>query len=213
MGTVKLNVGGVAKYIAAGPAKQRRVLRDYKYPDPQGYAQAGYYRDAQEIIEAYHRGEYENEWLLQRAAELQVQAAAMVGQRSTRLRSNATALRSYATHFGERRLEVLAHVSLRTTIAGVIISAQPDLHVRERNHERIIKLEFAKDQSPEELKVESQLLLQAATAMGLGLAGGDVLCFDCRNGEVYRGPRRAGSRLSADIEAACQTIAAIWDDL
>jgi hypothetical protein len=79
MGTVKLNVRGVAKYIAAGPAKQRRVLRDYKYPDPQGYAQAGYYRDAQEIIEAYHRGEYENEWLLQRAAELQVQAAAMVG--------------------------------------------------------------------------------------------------------------------------------------
>jgi hypothetical protein len=118
MGTVKLNVRGVAKYIAAGPAKQRRVLRDYKYPDPQGYAQAGYYRDAQEIIEAYHRGEYENEWLLQRAAELQVQAAAMVGQRSTRLRSNATALRSYATHFGERRLEVLAHLSLRTTIAG-----------------------------------------------------------------------------------------------
>ena len=212
MGTVKLNVRGVAKYIAAGPAKQRRVLRDYKYPDPQGYAQAGYYRDAQEIIEAFHCGRYENEWLLQRAAELQTEASAtVVGQRSTRLRSNATALRSYATHFGNRRLEVLPHLKLRTTIAGVIISAQPDLHVLERRRERIIKFEFAKGQSPEELKVESQLFLQAAVAMGLGFGGGDVLCYDCRSGEVYRG--RVGSRLNADIEAACQTIAAIWDDL
>ena len=211
MGVVKLNVRGIAKYIVASPAKQRKVLRDYKYPDPQGYAQAGYYRDAQEIIEAYHKANHEKDWLSDGAGRLQAEASAVVGQRATRLRSNATALRSYATYFGDKRFEVLAPLKLRMVVAGVVITAQPDLHVRERGRERIIKLELAKGQSPDELKIESQLLLQAADAMGLGLESADVLCYDCRSGAIYRG--RAGSRLNADIEAACQTIALVWDEI
>jgi hypothetical protein len=47
---IKISLKGLAKFMTASPSAQRKVLRDYKYPKPEGEAQASFYRDARRDI-------------------------------------------------------------------------------------------------------------------------------------------------------------------
>ena len=51
-----LTTNGVIKYLATTDAAQReKILRDYKYPDPEGDAQGMYYQPARDAIRKYHQ--------------------------------------------------------------------------------------------------------------------------------------------------------------
>ena len=43
---IKISLKGFAKYMVANSAQQRKILTDYKYPQPEGQAMATYYREA-----------------------------------------------------------------------------------------------------------------------------------------------------------------------
>lgn len=211
---IKLSMWGLADYMTSNPAKQRSILRQYKYPgDDEARAKVLYYREARDIIAAYHGGDCVPDWLEERAIELDSLARLSTGRTKTRLRHNSRTIRDYAETFAGRKFEILQDVRLTWEHGGVRVSVVPDLHVREKRIERIIKLGFAKDEpDPARVKIAGQLMYQAAEDVGMGLNSAGVLFLDIARGLEYRGAR-AGSRTIADLQAACETIRDVWERL
>jgi len=207
---IKISLKGLAKFMTASAVAQRKILRDFKHPDPEGSAQARYYKEARDRIAAFHRHQHGDGWLSQEAGTIASHALASTPATRVRLQNNARALRAYERHFGGRQFEILPDVSLDLKYAGVRISVQPDLHVREQGREKIIKLEFSKKEPDgKAVRVIAQGLFEAASNAHLGLSSGDVLYMDCVRGAAHKGAR-VGARMAKEIEAACQNIAALW---
>ena len=210
---IQISVKGLAKYMHSGPATQRKVLRDFKYPDPEGSAQAKYYREARKWIVAYHQNDHDESWLHRKADQLDLRAGHQGGHSAVRLGNNARALRHYVRAFAGKPFEVLSELKLDLIYGPVRITVAPELHVLEKGKERIIKLDFSKTAPDTKLvKTITQAMFEAATQHGLQLPPSSVLYMDVTRHKVHRGARM-GARLSRDIEAACQNITAIWDGL
>lgn len=210
---IKISVKGLAKFMTSSPANQRKILRDFKYPDPEGSAQAIYYREARDFISAYHKNSHPNQWLQEKADQLLYLGKQSSGQSKTRLTNNARGILSYSEHFGSKKFEPLGDLTLFLSFRGVRVTVRPDLHINEKGKEKIIKLEF-NTQPPDErlLKIISQVMFEATSNNGSGLPSSSILCFDVPRGRTYKGAR-AGSRALKEIEAACENILAIWETL
>lgn len=206
----QISLKGLVKYMTSRSSGQRKTLRDYKYPNPEGKVQAVYYREARNAIADYHKHQHSPEWLRRQADIIDTNANAAAGQTQTRLHHNARVLRVYERYFSAKQFKVLKDLSLDLSFAGVRVSVYPDLHVREGNKEKIIKLDFNVDKPDEEtIKIVTQAMFEAADRAGLGLSSSCVLYYDLSTGQIYKGARM-GSRTRSDIEAACKNIAAIW---
>ena len=207
---IKISLKGLAKFMTGGAAAQRKILWDFKHPDPEGSAQARYYKEARDRIAAFHGHQHADGWLSQQAGTIASHALTSAPAAKVRLQNNARALRAYERHFGDRQFEILPDLSLELTYSGVRVSVQPDLHVRELGREKIIKLEFSKKEpNAKAVKIMAQGLFEAATKAALGLSSTDVLYLDCVRGTAHKGAR-VGARMGKEIEAACQNIAALW---
>lgn len=208
---IPITLKGLAKFMTASPANQRKILRDFKYPKEEGHAQALYYREAQDLIYARHKHDHPTSWLMQRASQLRSLAAATGGQSGTRLAHNARGIEQYVQHFAGRRFEVLTEIDLSMTVAGVRVKINPDLHVREGDKEKIIKLEFStKEPEDRVIRVICQTMFEGALKNGYRLPASCVLYFDVPRGAPHRGAR-AGARMRAEVEAACQNIVSLWE--
>lgn len=211
---IKISLKGLAKFMTASPANQRKVLRDFKYPDPEGHAQATYYREARDYISEYHKKGYKPQWLIDKAKVL-IENSALVPSRRTQIRykNNARSLYSYCQHFGNKSFDILPVPALGLSFNGVTITVFPDLHVQESGRDNIIKLEFSKE-TPEErvVKIINQIMFEAQLSEGMDLLSSGVLLYDVPRGHIYRGAR-VGARMRSEIEAACSNIAAIWDGI
>ncbi|MFH2001901.1 MAG: hypothetical protein ABIK28_19635 [Planctomycetota bacterium] len=209
----RISLKGLANFMTSGAARQRKILRDYKYPDPEGAAQAGYYRDARNCILEYHREGREEAWLYERHRHLRGQSIVAPPQVKPRLENNARAVRQYARNFSGRNFTILENVPLALAFSGVTVSVYPDLHVNERNREKIIKLDFSKQPTNDQaIRIMSQAMFEAQVQAGMGLTSASVLYLDVPRSQEYRGAR-AGSRMLREIEAACENITAIWDGI
>lgn len=207
---IRISLKGLVKYMTSRSSVQRKTLSDFKYPNPEGKAQAGYYREARSAIVTYHRNQHIPDWLRRRADILAANASANSGQIRTRLNHNARALRAYERQFSGRQFTVLTDLALELTFAGVRVSVYPDLHVQEGGKEKMIKLDFNVGSPDDEgIKIVTQAMFEAAEGAGLGLPSSCVLYYDLSSGKIFKGARM-GSRMLADIEAACLNIAAIW---
>ncbi len=208
---IKIGIKGLAKFMTSGAAAQRKAVRDYKYPDPEGQAQAKYYRDVRRMIVKFHDDSLDSLWLEAQAAALMasVQSAKNI-QTVARLKNNARALKRYADNFGNTKYEILEELNLVLTFSNVQVIVSPDLHVREGGMEKLLKLEFAeKVPDKETIKIITQGMFEAALANSLNFPSSQILYVDVPRGMRYKGAR-LGARMRANIEAACQTIAAIW---
>src|SRR5450759_1912189 len=102
----QISIKGLAEFMAAGPSKQRTIVRRYKYPqEDEARAMRTYYREARDVVEAHHRRASGSAWLLEEAARLETRANYLEGQSRTRLRHNVRGLRAYEAHFAERPFE------------------------------------------------------------------------------------------------------------
>jgi hypothetical protein len=208
---IRITLKGLAKFMTATPAQQRKILRDFKYPKEEGLAQAVYYKEARDFIYSKHKNNRPTSWLVDRAAQIQLLASAAAGNTKTRLGHNARALQEYAQHFGDRHFDVLGDLDVSLSIAGVRVKINPDLHVREGETEKLIKLEFSnKPPDQQVVRIICQTLYEGAQQGGRVFQPAAVLYLDVPRGEVYRGARTR-SRLRGEIDAACQNIAALWD--
>lgn len=210
---IRIGIKGLAKFMGGSPAQQRKVLKDHKYPDPEGHAQATYYREAGDAIRAFHRYGRGVPWLAQQATDLEALSLGSMGQTKVRLGHNSRALDAYARHFGHKVFTILPVPKLGVSYSGVHINVLPDLHVEENGAEKIIRLEFLKEEpDPSLIRVTSQLLFEAQSAAGMGLSSSSVLYFDVQRGKVHKGAR-AGAHTLREVEAACKNIAALWDSI
>ncbi len=209
-----ITVKGLADYMTSNPAKQRKILKEFKYPAlDEARAKIHYYREARDAVVAFHKGGRDRNWLIAQVAKLTGQSATATPSSQKRLRHNARALLAYATHFGDKKFEVLSKLNWKLTHSGVRISIQPDLHVRERDKEKVIKLEFSAHEPDERItKIIGQCMFEGARAADLNLPSSSVIFVDVSRGEVYKGAR-LGAYMRNDIHAACDTIADIWQKI
>jgi hypothetical protein len=175
---------------------------------------AFYYSDALRSIVRFHDANHDTAWLLERAAELHDKAT--TEQRrpfAIQFASNGRALESYAQHFAtpwcSRGAMPKSRLSLR--FGRVVVAASPDVVLRVKNADRFVKLAFSKEAQDERVsRVMAQVMFEALEEHGLGVTSGQVRVYNLSSGDDSRGAR-LGSRLRADIEAACETLEALWD--
>ena len=210
----KISLKGLAGFMTAGHARQRSILRTFKYPqDEEARAKITYYREARDRVAAYHKAVRDAPWLLAEAHYLDGLAALSVGRTATRLAHNARALRAYARHFSGRGFQVLQEVTLQLQYEDVLVSVHPDLHIREGKQEKIVKLEFVVEEPSDEfIKIVTQAMFEAAQSARMRLPPSAVLLFDVPRGTAHKGAR-LGARMRRELEAACENISAIWDKI
>jgi len=209
---IRISLKGLAKFITSNPSQQRKILRDFKYPDPEGGVQAVYYAEARDAIVKFHKNMKPKEWLEAQAQRLSEFAAQSDGRARARHRHNAVALYDYKENFGGRQYTVLQPPRIKLTYSGVIISATPDMYVEERGRQRLIKFEFNRNASdPRLAKIVTQAMYEAQAGEGIGLPSSAVLYLNIHTGETTKAQTR--SRLQQEIEDACQNIAALWDGI
>jgi hypothetical protein len=213
MERIKITVKGLAKFMTATPSGQRRILRQFKYPDDdEPRAMRLYYGETVDAIKAYHKNSKDRQWLLDQADLCSDLATSLGGRSATRLRNNARALRQYADNFHRRKFEVRPDLKLAFSHSDVRVSVVPDLHVRERAKEKIIKLDFATDWDGEQARIVSQCMFEAFRETETTITPAAVLYLHVATGREVRGAR-VGSRLMGDFRAACENINALWDTI
>lgn len=207
---IKITAKGLAKFMTAGESRKRTILRDFKHPDPEGFAQANYYHEAREAIRQFLKGETDLAGLNQRAVALRVDALGASGSTVTRLRSNARAIVQFAKNLPNLVCEVLDDVLLSLSHNGVRVSTSPDLHVRFRGRDTLLRFEFSRQPLPALIpRIMCQLMADACTVKGIPIAPKDCLYVDVARGALYS-RAKARARSSKDIIAAMENIEAIW---
>lgn len=212
---IKISVKGLAKFMTASPAGQRRVLKQFKFPDDdEPRAMRLYYGEAVDAIKGYHNLENpDRQWLLDQSQLISQLAAVLGGQSGVRLRNNARAVRQYSENFHDRKFTILADLRMALVHGDVRITVAPDLHVKEGNKEKIIKLDFSRT-GPEDgqLRIVSQCMFEAFRADHGAITPSSVLYLVVSSGSEHRGAR-VGARLLADVRAACENIGALWETI
>lgn len=209
---ISIGIKGLAKYMTSGAATKRKILYDYKYPDPEGSAQAQYYTEARSTIARLVRKTIDRPLALQRSDELLAMGDAVRGARGTKLKCNGRAIAQYVRHFGAKEFEWLQPPKLELAFGPVRIVTTPDLHVRDGHRERLIRLEFASGLNPEVAQIIAQGVFESAQQAGLAIPASAVSVWRLSDGTVHGGARM-GSRRRKDIEAECHNIVAIWPSL
>jgi len=207
---IKITAKGLAKFMTAGESRKRSILRNFKFPDPEGYAQANYYNEARTAIDRFACGQLSMADLFARAEELRDGARASCGVTSARLRNNARAVSQFARNFPRFACVALGDVKLSISVAGVRVSSAPDLHANVKGRESLIRFDLSGQ--PAHVLVPSivcQLMADAASVRGLGVDPKDCLYIEVAKGIIHR-RARPRARISKDIDAACKNIAAIW---
>jgi hypothetical protein len=210
---IRITAKGLAKYMTSGDASKRKILRDYKFPDPEGAVQAKYYAEARRVIEQYHDRGNDASIIVSAVDELNTRAAREQGRKHDRLRNNIRALESYLSNFGKRKLTILSTPDVKFTHGQVLVSAYPDLYVKDGDRHKIIKLDLGKDHpKPEMIRIVLQVTYAAAQAANLPVLPKDVIYVEVERGIQHSGVSKR-ARLQRDIEAACQTIEDVWPKL
>jgi hypothetical protein len=133
------------------------------------------------------------------------------GKTAQRLEQNALAIRRYEQFLGARKLEVLDPCRFQLKYFDVVISVVPDLHTREGNKVKLVKIQFGGPPEKEQsIRVMTHCLLEAANLAGLKLPHTSVIYLDLPRA-VEHHAQRSGSKTLRDIRAACQTISQLWD--
>ena len=207
---IRITVKGLAKFMTRGPAGQRKVLRDFKLPKPEGFVQSIYYGEARRAIRDYHSKGNDPATLVSAIEDLRTEADRATGQGQTRLEHNIRAVESYLRHFANKRFTVLETPRLRYSHENVTVSATPDLFVEENGREKLIKLELGAD-APDHtmVKIILQVMYQAAVSDGIAVRPQDVIYLDASRAVQHKGAK-VRARLTGEIEAACENIEAMW---
>lgn len=207
---IRLSAKGLAKYMTSGPASQRRILWNYKHPDPEGAVQAKYYAEARLAIQQFHQSGNDPSTALRSLESLLSKTSRLSARKQDRVRNNIRALESYISHFGRRKLTILAQPNITLIHGEVTVSAFPDLYVKEGSRHRLIKFDFSKEPpNPKMITIILQVTFAAAQRASLPLRPQDVVYLDVTRGGEHNGARLR-AHLMKDVEAACQTIQDVW---
>ncbi|WP_157384491.1 hypothetical protein [Nitratireductor soli] len=221
-----ISVNKMAEYIVSRGARQRKILHDRKYPDPDFNAGI-YHREVSEAVSRYITdGAIDTSPLDTMLHTLEQQTPEKIGT-ARRVNANIDALERFNTMLDDIDLmgaeAVLgAHNPAKLTFFNVEVSVRPEIVLRAtakgKSYVGAWKLHFSKTHPHTE---ESAGYVSAAVNeyCRLHLAGPDdiinpAFCqvIDVASGTVFPGVKATKQRLN-DIEAECQNIAALWPSI
>lgn len=207
---MRISVKGLAKFMTSGEAAKRKILKDFKFPNPEGGVQAAYYVEARHAIAQYHNSGNDPAVIVAEVQRLGQKAYRATGGKRTRLEHNMRALQSYLENFGREEFKVLATPSISLRKGDVVVSARPDLFVRHDGREKLIKLDLGTSTPiPRVINITIQVIYDAALSDGIEVLPKDVIYIDVARAEAHLGAR-VRTRLRTEIQAACQNIEALW---
>lgn len=212
---IKLSFHALADFMSSSPAKQRKTLFDYKYPDEdEPTAKRLYYRESRDAIRGYHAGSKDSEWLEDKASRLEDLASVNPSKpASVRLKSNSRALRAYARNYDSDAIILSDPFKGSLTYGDIVISVNTDLRGIERKKEKIIRLDYSRDEPDAKYcSIAAQIMFEAACEADIDLPTSAFVIRHIESRTDYT-PARKGARILRDIEATCENIQAIWQTL
>jgi hypothetical protein len=225
---IKFGLSEFAAYMAAGAGSRRTQLTAKKFPKEEDKIPSQYYAPVVKLLRNYHVEGHKSEWLELEAVNQDAKALSAVEGVSLEEKMKAKfkadkhgnfarVLRAYKQYFSNKKYRVLEQIDLPYSVGNVRISIRPDLHVIQGKTEKLIKF-WCKDEKvtnrPKllEIRVMTQLMLEAANMHGHLLSGSQILLLDVETGETHKGAK-LGAHLGKDIIAECQTMEAVWPTL
>jgi hypothetical protein len=205
----QLSARGLVRYLTAGPAMQRKILYDFKHPEPEGTAQAGYYREFRATLARFHKDRLPVEWMLLRAGELELRASRSLSKRRTRLAANARAIRNYCESFPESHFTLLPIPKLRIVDGDVAVRVRVDFRILENGAERLVILLPSQNVTDDEARLHCNLVAEAAARAGLAISPRSVRAFVLHRGRVVNASA-SRTKFRMDLDAALKNIAGIW---
>jgi ElaB/YqjD/DUF883 family membrane-anchored ribosome-binding protein len=210
---IKISVAGLAKFMNATSFRQRRLLRDYKFPfnkDGTRKPQIVRYSEARATIQKYHQSDNDVTVLLDAVEALKKKAADHPEKDQSRLQDNIRAIRTYMKYFQRNEFTVLANPRPKYVHGDVYVSATPDLYVEDNGAKKLIKLDFsATAPNDEVISIILKVMHEAAMVEELGVKPADVIYLDVSRQQQFTG-KKLNKQLKRDIDAACETIEDIW---
>lgn len=222
----RISVNKLAEYMVSKAARQRKLLRDRKYPD-EDFNMGMYHREATEAVARYLvSDQLSTAQIDNQIAAIKQQTPAAIGTQR-RLNSNIEAMERFLDmlddfDFGGADATLGEHNPQKLTYHGVAISVRPEIILRGTvKGKKVVggvKLHFPKGF---ELSDETAGYVSAAVQEHCfrHIAAPDetvnpAYCqvFDIGSGQVFPGVKATKSRLK-DIEDTCQNIADIWPNL
>lgn len=219
----RISVNKLAEYMVSKAARQRKLLRDRKYPDPD-FQMGMYHKEASEAIASYLIGDQIS--TLSIDTQIQIIKQQNPGKIGTqrRLNSNIEAMERFLDmlddfDFGDNKPALGEHAPPKLTYHNVAISVRPEIILRgEKKGKKIvgaIKLHFAKgfqmddDAAGYVSASVNEFCIRHVAADDETVSSELCQVFDIGSGNIFPGVKSIKRRLQ-DIEDTCQNIAAIW---
>jgi hypothetical protein len=210
---MKLSVNGLAKYMTSSEAARRSLLRDFKFPlNPDGSKkpQIVRYSEARAAIRDYHESGNEPSVLVVAIEKLVKKREQNPEKDAARINDNIRGLETYLKYFANRKFKVLETPKPRYEHGDVVITTMPDLFVEENGKKKLIKLDFsAKKPDEQAVQIILRVMHDAASGTGIPVAPADVIYLDIAR-QVQHNGKKLNKQLKKNIDAACETIQAVW---
>lgn len=222
----RISVNKLAEYMVSKAARQRRLLKDRKYPDPD-FQMGMYHREASEAVARYLvSDQISTAPIDNQISIIKQQTPGAIGTQR-RLNSNIEAMERFLDmlddfSFGDAEAEHGEHAPQKLVFHGVEVSVRPEIVLRGTVKGKpvvgAVKLHFAKGFEMDE---ETAGYVSAAVQeycdrhlTGDGAKVNPAYCqvFDIGSGKIFPGVKSTKSRLR-DIEDTCRNIADIWPNL
>lgn len=219
----ELSVNKLAEYIVSKGARQRKLLRDRKYPDPE-FQMGMFHREASEAVRRYIAdGCVDAVPIENQIAVLKQQTPDKIGT-IRRVNANIDALERFLDMLDDLGIqgdtELGSYSAEKITIHGVKISVRPEIIVRGAGPKGkklvgAVKLHFSKSfQMTDEAAGYVSAVVQQFCRDHL-LEPDETLFADyCKvidigSGNVFPGVKATTARMK-DVSAECENIAGLW---
>lgn len=224
--TPRISVNKLAEYMVSKAARQRKLLKDRKYPD-EDFNMGMYHREASEAVSRYLvSDQLSTDQIDNQISIIKQQAPAAIGTQR-RLNSNIEAMERFLDmlddfSFSDAAPELGAHSPEKLTYHGVQVSVRPEIVLRGTIKGKAavgaVKLHFPKgfEMTDETAGFVSAAVQEycfrhvAQPSETVNPAWCQV--FDIGSGKVFPGVKATKSRLK-DIEDTCRNIADIWPNI
>ena len=222
-----ISVNKLGEYINSKGARQRKILFDRKYPDPD-FNMGAYHREASQAVSAYIAGGCIDATILNNQLGILGQLKPEKVGTARRINSNIDALERFSDMLDDVNLmggepQLGEHAPQKLTIRGVSISVRPEIILRGigpkgKKLVGALKIHFSRTH-PHDEDSAGHVSAVVQEWCRLHACGQDEIVnpaycsvIDVASGKVFAGVKSTVARMK-DVDAECQNIAALWPSI
>lgn len=210
---IRIPMSCIAELITSPGRSRDALLRPYKFKNQgEGLVRVSYYQRALQTIRKYHSAGNDPAILDRSVREMRESSEETPENRKlVKLRRNISAVEAYRRIYGNRKFDILSIRRLEYPLGGVIVTARPDLWVKEGNSQVLLKIGMAKH-GPSYIDMLLCLLRKAAVRGGYRIRAKNIVYLDVSTGRerISSGPL---TRFNPAFKNAAQQISATWSEI